>query len=139
MLSLLLWQSKLIFAVRALAKDVRLAVFEFVLSEHEPIFDFSEKSAKRPVFALSLVDIPREKAKQRPKHEQQLDHGNDKAAHKGIDDHKCERGYKDGMIKCIHSVSAIHKTRDAISEFSHFTPQTINLIQQLYAVIFNRI
>ncbi len=62
MFSLLLWETELIAAGGTLAEHMRFSVFEFGSSETKIISDFSKKPAKCRVFALSFVNVPREKA-----------------------------------------------------------------------------
>lgn len=91
MLSLRLWKAKLTATVRALAKDVRLAVSELIFAKLEPTTDFAKKAAKRLIFSLPFVNVSRKETKHRVKNDDQFQHGDDPMLDENVCDHERDR------------------------------------------------
>ena len=109
MLSLLLWQSQLIFAKRTLAKNVRFAMTEAIFLQLEPTSDAPKKACECLVFALTLVNIFGEEAEHRIRKQHKLRQGYPDAANKEIDHHQNDRRPHQSVVKLINSITTIHK------------------------------
>ena len=102
-------QAELIMAGRTSFINVGFAVAKFVLPKLEKGSNARKKAAKRLVFALTLIDIPRKATKGCPNDQGKLCKINDPTAHKQIQHQQAERSPKSYVIKTVGSVSTVHK------------------------------
>ena len=108
MLSLLLWQAKLIFAERTFAKNVRFAMTETIFLELEPASDARKKAYEGLIFALTLVNIFGEETEHRIRKQYKLRQGDPDAANKEVDHHQSDRRQHQDVIDFIDSVTPVH-------------------------------
>ena len=108
--SLFLWQAQLIFAERALAKNVCFTMTEAIFLQLEPASDAREKACKGLVFALTLVNIFGEESEHRIRKQHKLRQGDPDAAHKEVDHHQSDRRQHQDVVKLIDSITPVHQS-----------------------------
>ena len=117
MLAGLLRQAKDGLTMLTFAVDMRFAVAKFVPLQLEKAGEFVPYLQKFAVLRLTAIDVAGEKAEEIERDEEQLDHPEDDAFEKYIDQQQNKIDPENAHVELIVAVSPVHEADDLIGEF----------------------